>query len=299
METIDQMITNIYRENNSRLRYTHFAVAVLVVLSFILLSSSTSSILQFNLANDCLVSFGQYHGHKYSSVTTIGKGRCLVQSKWMQVMQVSFIHNHNFTHQDVEFFIQLISSKINTPSSSFENTLSKHKVQLDKNTIIDDWLFIDYHDRINVLVEDPKSKESNEMKFLILRQTKYALEGKESLAIVGGIIEPHEDAPSAAKREVNEELGLDCKFKVLGRFRTDVNRGMGWVNSFLAYDCEKKASSGQNDFDPTDEVGTKDVERQDVISLTLDEVKRNVKDGKFVEVQWSNTVALAMLAITP
>lgn len=171
---------------------------------------------------------------------------------------------------------------------------SKHKVQLDENTVIDDWLFIDYHDRINVLVEDPNAKDK---KFLILRQTKYALEGKESLAIVGGIIEPHEEAANAAKREVNEELGLDCKFKALGRFRTDVNRGMGWVNSFLAHDCQKKALSTNNSFDPSDEVGSKDVERQDVISMGVDEVMQNVKDGKFVEVQWSNTVALAMLDI--
>jgi ADP-ribose pyrophosphatase YjhB (NUDIX family) len=88
-------------------------------------------------------------------------------------------------------------------------------------------LFIDYHDRINVLVEDPKSskKQGSEKQFLIFRQSKYALEGRQSMAIVGGIIEPGEDATSAASREVNEELDLDCQFEFLGRFRTDVNRG--------------------------------------------------------------------------
>ena len=94
---------------------------------------------------------------------------------------------------------------------------------MDQKTLIDDWLFIDYHDRINVLVEDPENSEA-ETKFLVFRQTKYALEGRKSLAIVGGIIEPNEDATDAAAREVNEELGLDCQLEPLGRFRTDVNR---------------------------------------------------------------------------
>ena len=56
----------------------------------------------------------------------------------------------------------------------------------EDHTLIDDWLFINYHDRINVLVEDPSSLENNEPKFLIFRQSKYALEDRESLAIVGG-----------------------------------------------------------------------------------------------------------------
>ncbi len=88
-------------------------------------------------------------------------------------------------------------------------------------------MFIDYHDRINVLVEDPKNMKGNdEKRFLIFRQSKYALEGKQSLAIVGGIIEPGEEAFDAARREVHEELGLFCELKFMGRFRTDVNRGI-------------------------------------------------------------------------
>ncbi len=66
-------------------------VIVAVVLSFILLSSSTSSLLKLDpsATNECSISFGKYHGHRYKSVGTIGEGKCLVQSRWMQVMQVS------------------------------------------------------------------------------------------------------------------------------------------------------------------------------------------------------------------
>lgn len=161
--------------------------------------------------------------------------------------------------------------------------------------MIDDWLFINYHDRINVLVEDPTSEKDGETKFLIFRQTKYALEGRLSLAIVGGIIEPNENAIHAASREVNEEMGLDCQFEFLGRFRTDVNRGMGWVNSFIGHSCKSKPIRKNADGNPIEEVGAPDSEKQNIISMTKEEVLKNVIKGEFLEVQWSNTVSLAML----
>jgi ADP-ribose pyrophosphatase len=252
-------MTNIYRERRpigTMRNVTYFlAIILFVIPSFILLSKSTSSLLKFATTSECLVSFGEYHGHRYQSAGFV-EGKCLVESKWMQVMQ--------------------------------------HKIQLDEKTLIDDWLFIDYHDRINVLVEDPKSLKGD-TKFLIFRQTKYALEGRQSLAIVGGIIEPGEESTAAAAREVNEELGLDCQFHFLGRFRTDVNRGMGWVNSFIAHDCEKTGIKENKEMIVSDEVGAPDTEQQDVTSMSISDVRQNVRKGQFLEVQWSNTVALAML----
>jgi ADP-ribose pyrophosphatase YjhB (NUDIX family) len=215
----------------------------------------------------CMVSFGTYNGHKYRSPTqTISEGRCLVESKWMRVMQ--------------------------------------HSVKIDPNSsdIINDWLFIDYHDRINVLVEDPKSNaKEGDIRYLVFKQSKYSLEGRESLAIVGGIIEPGESPLSAAKREVEEEMdGISCEEQImLGRYRTDVNRGIGFVNSFLFRNCKKDGGNTAEDrekiMNVADEVGKPDAERQDVISMTKDEVKESVKRGEFLEVQWSNSVALAML----
>jgi 8-oxo-dGTP pyrophosphatase MutT (NUDIX family) len=102
--------------------------------------------------------------------------------------------------------------------------VQQHSVKLkgSNDNVINDWLWIDYHDRVNVLVQDGSSSDQ---RFLIFRQTKYALEGRTSLAIVGGIVEPGESPEHTAEREVEEELGRSCKsFDVLGRFRTDVNR---------------------------------------------------------------------------
>lgn len=183
--------------------------------------------------------------------------------------------------------------------------LAKHKVQIknrESNAIkvIDDWLFIDYHDRINVLVQDPDSSQNDtNPSFLILKQTKYALSSQQSLAVVGGIVEPGEDPLVTAKREVSEELLVSCNSWIsLGKYRTDVNRGMGWVHPFLARDCVYTKTAPQlfaGDTESNGNVGAHDIEWQNIQSMTLNEVKDAVMKERFIEVQWSNTVALAML----
>lgn len=209
----------------------------------------------------CVVSFGAYKGPVYNSRDsgTRGEPKCLVESKFVKVQQ--------------------------------------HHVQMPgSDSIIPDWLWIDYHDRINVLVEAEATKGQTERKFLIFEQSKYALEGRMSKAIIGGIIEPGEKPEHTAKREVEEEIGLTCnQLHFLGRFRTDVNRGMGWLNSFLATDCVKAQKHSEDDLTKAEEVGAADTERQDLRTITLPELRKAAMDGDFLEVQWSATVALALL----
>jgi 8-oxo-dGTP pyrophosphatase MutT (NUDIX family) len=169
-------------------------------------------------------------------------------------------------------------------------------------------MWIDYHDRINVLVEANQQEtaadgtDKNERRFLVFEQTKYALEGRGSIAIIGGIIESGETPEASARREVEEEMnGLQCNtFHFLGRYRTDVNRGMGWVNSFWATDCDaakqRSHATHQDSGDVREKVvGAADTERQDLRSVTLTQLKEYVRNGKFIEVQWTATVALALL----
>ena len=150
----------------------------------------------------------------------------------------------------------------------------------------------------------------------MFQQTKYALEGRASLAIVGGLVEPGEDPAVAARREVAEEAGQRCaQWQSLGRFRTDVNRGLGWTHTYLARDCttttinnnnnnpssesSKSAQQQQHPRDSTvtaDEVvGAADTERQDVKIMSLSEVRKALQAGEFLEIQWTATIALAML----
>ena len=211
-------------------------------------------------ANECKISFGDYKGPQYFSPSSgsVGKPKCLVESKWLKLSQHS----------------------VKIPGG--EETYA-------------DWLWVDYHDRVNILVE-AEAKEGEEQQFLVFEQSKYALEGLKKKAIVGGIIEQGEHPEVAARREVFEEMGgLQCDtFHPLGRFRTDVNRGMGWVNSFLATDCshDKKVDLRG---DILDEVGAPDSEVQDMHSITLPELKKAVLNNEFLEVQWTATVTMALL----
>lgn len=234
----------------------------------------TSSTVASN--DDCLVSFGHYHGPKYfSEKFTRGTPRCLVQSKWMRLMQHS---------------VQLSDSSSET-------------------AVITDWLWIDYHERINALVEAPsvstvKKVHPQDRQWLIFRQHKYALDDASTLAIIGGIIEPGETPRQAASREIQEELKVTCQSMLfLGRFRTDVNRGMGYTNSFVMMDCSFIEDSSQEYRGAnSEEVGESDQEQQDVIRMSTSQVQEAVRQGKFLEVQWSNTVALALIhpdVVTP
>jgi len=238
-----------------RPRGVNVAVLLPTAIAILVLVVAITKLFARGVGNECKISLSDYNGPRYVSKDTV-KSACLVESKWMRLMQ--------------------------------------HSVVLG-GKMVNDWLFIDYHDRINVLVEDPDgSRRDNRRRFLVFRQKKYAYEG-ESYAIVGGIIEPGENSEEAAKREVLEEMDLNCgRLISLGRYRTDVNRGMGWVNSFLATECEassKKMTATEND----SEVGAADSERQDMMSITLDELRDAARKGRFVEVQWSNTVAQALL----
>ena len=211
----------------------------------------------------CKVSLGKYNGPRYQKKGETLHVACLVESKWM--------------------------------------LLSQHVVSLGGKSkgIINDWLFVDYHDRINVLVEAwDDDDQTNDKRYVVFKQTKYAYSG-DSMAIVGGIIEPNEEPAVAARREVQEEMNVNCERLIsLGKYRTDVNRGMGWVHSFIASDCREMTDrESANDSEEMNQVGAADTEGQARILLTVAELRDAARNGEFVEVQWSNTVALALLRI--
>lgn len=222
---------------------------------------------------NCQIQLGSsYKGQEYRTTDTVGAPKCLVESKFLKVQQ------HH----------------VRLPSGSSNNII-----------IIPDWIWIDYHERINVLVQAPNNVEierkndNDEPRFLVFEQTKYALEGRMSLSIVGGIVEPGGESPEeAARREVKEEMNMNCQaFHFLGRYRTDVNRGMGWTNAYLASDCLKIGIANENNLEDKEigQVGAADTERMDLKTITLTELRQAVQAGKFLEIQWTATVSLAIL----
>lgn len=257
---------------------THLALAFFAgcIVTILLLKapSNFTDLFQLDASSNsnCQIQLGtSYKGQEYRTADTVGAPKCLVESKFLKVQQ----------HQ------------VRLPSGS-----SSHG-------IIPDWIWIDYHERINVLVQqtpnnvetERKNNANDEPRFLVFEQTKYALEGRMSLAIVGGIVEPGGESPEeAARREVQEELTMNCQtFYFLGRYRTDVNRGMGWTNAYLAYDCTKIGGANEKSLEEKGQVGAADTERMDLKTITLTELRQAVQAGKFLEIQWTATVSLAIL----
>jgi len=158
--------------------------------------------------------------------------------------------------------------------------LEVHTVQTPNGRVVNDWLWFDIADQVNILVETVDGGQ-----YVLFRQMKYGL-SSESFAVVGGLIEKNETPSAAAARELNEEMGLEATNMIyLGRFRTDVNRGGGYCHSFLASRCKPSRIT----------VASDDMEKQTRVTVTRQELLKLLLSNQFQEVKWSNTVALALL----
>jgi ADP-ribose pyrophosphatase len=142
---------------------------------------------------------------------------------------------------------------------------------------IEHWSWVDCPDFINVLAVDESGR------FLIFRQGKYALDG-DSLATVGGYVEPGEDPFDAARRELLEETGYEASEWVhLGKFQVDPNRGVAIGDLFLARGARKVAEPGPGD-----------LEEQTLVLLTRSELITALHSGQFKVLAWAANIALAL-----
>ena len=79
--------------------------------------------------------------------------------------------------------------------------VEQHTIELPDGKIIRDWPWVVSLDYVLVL------PVTNRNTLFLFYQTKYAVQ-KTSLAPIGGYLEPGEDALTAAKRELREEMGV-------------------------------------------------------------------------------------------
>ena len=182
----------------------------------------------------------------------------------------------------------------------------------DGGVVVTGWKWFDVSDQVNVLVsvtddirrlrfpnatlETAERRETDDQEYFVLfRQRKYGYLG-DSLAVVGGLIEPEDADPlAAARREVQEELSLHqcASWHSFGSFRTDVNRGGGFVNLFLARRCvptEVKVAA----------LGVDDLEDQSNLVLMTPSALRDasLSLGAVKEVKWAAVIALSLLQLS-
>lgn len=156
-----------------------------------------------------------------------------------------------------------------------------HEVELPDGRRIADWPWLITPDYANVLAR------TRDGRFLCFRQTKYAVAGV-SLAPVGGFIEPGEEPLTAAQRELQEETGYGAReWHALGHTVVDANRGAGVAHFFLALDAE-----------PAGPRHTDDLEQQELLLLTREEIEQALDRGEFKVLAWAALVALGLRFLT-
>ena len=156
-------------------------------------------------------------------------------------------------------------------------TVENHVVKLPDGKIIPEWAWLIIPSAAIVLAVT----EENE--FLCFRQTKYAVEGT-SLAPVGGMLEPNEKPIDAAKRELLEEMGYESPDWVsLGSHILDPNRGIATMHLFLALNAKQVA-----------EPNSDDLEDQELLFLSQDEIENALNAGEFKILAWSAVVAMSL-----
>lgn len=156
--------------------------------------------------------------------------------------------------------------------------VEKHSVKLPDGQVISDWPWVISPDYVNILVE------TTDEQYLVLRQTKYSVDGP-TLAPIGGYLKPGENPLEGAKRELLEETGyLSHSWTHLGSYRVDANRGIATAHLYLARGAHRFT-----------EPHSDDLEEQQLMVLTYSELKHALEEGEFKILAWAMVVALGML----
>ena len=156
-------------------------------------------------------------------------------------------------------------------------TVESHTIELPDGRIIQDWPWLVMPDYANILAETTDSR------FICLRQTKYSVDG-ESLAVVGGYLEPGEAPEAGARRELREETGYEApEWFHLGSFPIDGNRGAGTAHFYLARSAKAVAP-----------IDADDLEEHELVLLSRQEIRTAMLQGEFKLLPWMSIVALGL-----
>jgi len=152
-----------------------------------------------------------------------------------------------------------------------------HAVELPDGRVIPDWPWIKTPDYVNVVAV------TEDDTFLCFRQTKYGIQG-ETLALIGGYLEPGEAPLAAAQRELREETGCEAPVWIdLGHYLVDPNRGVATGHLYLARGARRVITPDSDD-----------LEEQRLIYLTREELESALANGEFKVLAWAAAVTFAL-----
>jgi ADP-ribose pyrophosphatase len=155
--------------------------------------------------------------------------------------------------------------------------VENHTVQLPDGRLIPDWCWVIMPDYVNV------AAVTEDGKYICFRQTKYAISG-DSLASVGGYLEPGEDPLVAAQRELREETGyIAPEWTSLGTYVVNASHGSETAHLFLARRAYLASAPASDD-----------LEEQELLLLSRQEVEAALKAGEFKVLAWAAIMSLAL-----
>jgi ADP-ribose pyrophosphatase len=158
--------------------------------------------------------------------------------------------------------------------------VEEHAVELPDGRVIENWPWLITPDFVNVVAVTEGGQ------FLCFRQTKYGIEG-DSLAPVGGYLEPGEEPLVTAQRELLEETGYEAtEWIPLGHYRVDPSRGAGTGYFYLACGARRVA-----------EASSDDLEEQELLLLSRADLEAGLAECRFKALAWAAAVALALRAM--
>mmetsp|Transcript_13594 Transcript_13594/g.17916 ORF Transcript_13594/g.17916 Transcript_13594/m.17916 type:complete len:274 (-) Transcript_13594:372-1193(-) len=163
---------------------------------------------------------------------------------------------------------------VSTPHASCE----LHTVTAEDGTLVNDWLWWDTFDQINIIVQ-----LANEEKFLLFRKNRYGLEST-SLAPIDGEIELNEQPEAAVHRLLKSKADLSSNNIIsLGRRRVNANHGGGYLHSFLALGATQLSGDAKiEDLPPGATI------------LKKDALGQSVLNGDVLDVHWASSILLAV-----
>ena len=156
-------------------------------------------------------------------------------------------------------------------------TIRKDKCELPNGNIVPAFYVNEYPDWVNAFAL------TKEGKVIMVRQYRHGI-GTIETELPGGVVEDGESLEEGVKRETLEETGYSFdKVEYLGKISANPSTTNNFMHMFLATGGEKVA---EQNLDDSEEV--------EVLLMTIDEVKKLVKENKIMQSLHVNCIMYAL-----
>lgn len=153
----------------------------------------------------------------------------------------------------------------------------EHDIRLPDGKIVEGYLRLEVPSYVIIVPLDAKRRLG------LVRSYKHGV-GAVDMQPPAGIIEAGEDPQQAAIRELREEMGCEAAaWHALGNYVISGNYGAGRAHLFLATGCQEIALPQSGD-----------LEEQELVWLSLEEVRQALKKPHFQQIDAVATLALAL-----